>query len=284
MIRFKIPATSANLGPGFDCLGIAFTLSNKYKIEKAKKMLIEGCDEKFTKSDNVFNRAFLATMKVLKKKGSYHVHYEPTIPTSRGLGSSASVIVAGCMTANLLYGGKRKLSKDKIFQIASRIEGHPDNVAPAIYGGLTASTKLDDGTFYTSKFTVSSKLHFTALIPDFTISTEKARKILPKVYKKSDAVSTISHSILMTKALQSGDFNLLKNAKVDFIHEPYRKKLIKDYEYIKKKIEKDGDAILLISGSGPTLLVISKDSNFYKKINLKNTKAKWEVRKLEIKK
>ena len=284
MIKFKVPATSANLGPGFDCLGLAYTLCNEYKIEKSENMLIEGCDPKHTTSSNIFNQAFLATMEELKRKGSFHVYYEPTIPASRGLGSSASVIVAGCMTANLLYGEKNKLSKDKIFQIASKIEGHPDNVAPAIYGGLTASTKLDNGSFFHTKYTVSDKLHFFVLIPDFKTSTEKARKILPKKYEKSEVVTTISHSILMVEALHSGNFELLKTVSHDYIHEPYRKTLIEDYDYIKKEVEKNGDAILLISGSGPTLLTISKNKNFLQTLKLKNTIANWDIQKMTIKK
>lgn len=284
MIKFKVPATSANVGPGFDCFGLAYLFYNEYKIEKSDHMLIEGCDPAHTTKDNIFNVAFNATMKKLKKKGSYHVYYKPNIPASRGLGSSASVIVAGCKTANLLYGGIKKLSDDEIFQIASKIEGHPDNVAPAIFGGLTASTKLLDRTFYHKKFKVSKKLHFTVLIPDFKTSTEMARKLLPKNYKKEEAVAMLSHSVLMIEALQSGDFNLLKTVCKDYIHEPYRKKLIKDYNYIKKAVEKNGDAVLLISGSGPTLLVISKNKNFGKKLKLKNTKANWVIKPMKIEK
>ena len=282
MVKFKVPATAANIGPGFDCLGVAFSYYNEFKVEKADKMLIDGCDKTFTTSDNLFNIAFNETMDVLGEKGSYHVHYTPKIPASRGLGSSANIIIAGIKTANILYGKNKKLNNDKIFQIASKIEGHPDNAAPAIFGGLTASIKLENGTFYHKKFTVSNKLHFTALIPNFKTSTSTARKLLPKKYKKVDAISTISHSILMVEALQNGNFDLLKTASKDFIHEPYRKKLIKDYDYIKKTVEKNNDAILLISGSGPTLLVISKDKNFYKKLDIHKSKAKWQILPMKI--
>lgn len=284
MIKFKVPATSANVGPGFDCLGLAYTFSNEYKVEKSDTLLIEGCDPKYTTKDNPFNVAFLATMKRLKKKGSFHAYYKPEVPASRGLGSSANVIVAGCKTANLLYGGKNKLSDDEIFQIASTIEGHPDNVAPAIFGGLTASTKLESGLFHHSKYSVSNKLNFFVLIPDFKTSTEEARKILPNNYNKSEVVEMISHSVLMVEALHKGNFELLKTVCKDHVHEPYRKTLIKDYDKIKKEVEKNGDAVLLISGSGPTLLVISKKANFDKTLKLKNTIANWEIKKMKIKK
>ena len=284
MIKFKVPATSANIGPGFDCLGIAYNFFNEYKVEKSKKMLIEGCDPSYTTEDNIYNVAFKKTMKKLKKSGSFHVYYKPNIPSSRGLGSSASVIVAGCLTANLLYGGNKKLTDEEIFEIASEVEGHPDNVAPAIFGGLTASTKLVNGKYHHSKYKVSNKLNFTILIPDFKTSTEEARKILPKVYPKNEVVETISHSILMVEALSKGDFELLKSVCRDYVHEPYRKTLIKDYDIIKKQVEKNGDAVLIISGSGPTLLCISTDENFYKKLKLKGTVANWEIMKMRIKK
>lgn len=282
MIKIKIPATSANLGPGFDCLGIAYSFYNEYYMEKADKMQITGCDPAFANKKNIFNIAFNATMKKLKKKGSYHLHQKPNVPPSRGLGSSANVIVAGCMAANLLYGGNKKLSNDEIFQIATSIEGHPDNVAPAIFGGLTASIKYENGYYYYKKYKVSNKLYFTVLIPDFKTSTKLARKLLPKRYKKEEVVSTISHSILLVEALQSGNFELLKTACKDYVHEPYRKKLIKDYDYIKKITEKNGDAVLLISGSGPTLLAISNNKNFSKKLKLKNTFANWVIKDVKI--
>ena len=284
MIKILVPATSANVGPGFDCFGLAYAYYNEFLVEKANTMQMEGCDPSFINKNNLFNIAFNETMKRLKKKGSYHVIQKPLIPSSRGLGSSANVIVAGCRTANLLYGGKNKLSDDELFQIASKIEGHPDNVAPAIFGGLTASVKLDSGKFYHKKYKVSPKLSFTVLIPNFKISTEEARKLLPKNYSKGEAVNMISHSVLMIEALQSGDFELLKTVCRDYIHEPYRKTLIKDYDYIKKTVEKNGDAVLLISGSGPTLLAISKNKNFAKNLKLKNTKYNWLIKKFKVEK
>lgn len=282
MIKIKVPATSANIGPGFDCLGLAYSFYNEYKIEKADKMQIDGCDPAFNNENNEFNVAFNATMKFLKKKGSYHVIETPNVPASRGLGSSANVIVAGCKTANLLY-GNGKLSDDEIFQIATSVEGHPDNIAPAVFGGLTASVKYENGYYYHSKYRVSNKLYFTVLIPDFQTSTKMARKLLPKNYKKEEVVSTISHCILLVEALRTGNFDLLKAVCKDYVHEPYRKKLIEDYDCIKKTVEKNGDAVLLISGSGPTLLAISKYKDFTKNLKLKNTKANWEIKSCKIK-
>ena len=283
MIKFKVPATSANIGPGFDCFGLAFSFCNEYQVEKSNKMFIEGCDPVFNNKNNEFNKAFNATMKILNKKGSYHLYEIPKIPSSRGLGSSASVIVAGCKTANILY-GNNKLTNEDIFNISTKIEGHPDNVAAAIFGGLTASVRLNNGKYYCKKYKISNKLYFTALIPDFKTQTQIARKLLPQKYAKNDVISTISHSILMVEALKSGDFNLLKTVCKDCIHEPYRKQLIKDYDNIKKIVEKNGDAVLLISGSGPTLLAISNNASFSNNLILKNTKATWTINPVKIKK
>lgn len=283
MFKIKVPATSANIGPGFDCLGLSFNLANTYYVEKSNTMLIETPKKEWTTKNNLFNKAFLQTMRVLKKKGSFHLYCKPTIPLSGGLGSSASVIVAGCKAANILYGGKNKLSDDKIFEIATKIEGHPDNVAPAIFGGLVASTTLDNGKLYHKKYKVSKNLYFTILYPDFSVSTHIARKMLPATYKKGEVVKNISHGILIVEALQNGDFELLQTVHKDFIHEPYRKKLIKDYDLIKKEIEKNKDAVLLISGSGAALLCISKNKNFHNNINLKGTKANWHIKNVTIK-
>lgn len=281
MIKFKVPATSANLGPGFDCLGLALSIQNEYAIKKSKTLIIDAPITKYNKKNNLFNIAFVATMKKLKKTGSFYVKYVPTIPLSGGLGSSASAIVAGCLTANMLY-GNNKLSKQDIFEIATQIEGHPDNVAPALFGGLTASIQLDNGYLYHKKYKVSNKLYFSILYPDYHIITSMARKVLPKKYLKKDAVKNISHSILMVEALQNGDFDLLKTVSKDYIHEPYRKKLISDYDVLKTAVEQTGDSILLISGSGATLLVISKKKNFSKHFILPKTKANWTYQDVKI--
>lgn len=281
MIKFKVPATSANLGPGFDCLGLALSIQNEYEVEKSKKCNIDTPIPEYNKKNNIFNKAFIATMKKLNKTGSFHVKYKPNIPTSGGLGSSASVIVAGCITANILY-GKNKLNNQDIFEIATSIEGHPDNVAPAIFGGLTATITLDNSHLYCKKYDVSNKLYFSILYPDFSVKTSLARKILPNSYKKEEVVKNLSHGILMVEALQNGNFDLLKTVSKDYIHEPYRKKLIPDYDTLKKAVEKTNDSILLISGSGATLLIISKHKNFSKKFKIPKTKAKWTCQDIKI--
>ena len=280
MVKIKVPATTANIGPGFDCLGMAFNIYNEYYVEKAKDFFIDSPIKEFASKKNLFNVAFTKTMNILKKKGSFHLKYNCNVPISRGLGSSANIIVAGCKAANMLY-GNNSLSDNDIFQIATKIEGHPDNVAPAIFGGLTASTALKNGTYFHNKWKVSNKLHFYVLIPDFKTSTEMARKLLPKNYKKEEAVKNISNAIFTTLALEKGNFELLKSSTKDFIHEPYRKKLIGDYDNIKKTVEKL-NGILLISGSGPTLLVISNDKNFEKKLSLKKTYALWSIKKVKV--
>ena len=283
MIKIKVPATTANIGPGFDCLGMAFNIYNEYYVEKSKDFFIDTDVEEFATKKNLFNVAFTKTMELLKKSGSFHLRYNYNVPISRGLGSSANIIVAGCMAANILY-GNNKLSSNDIFQIATKIEGHPDNVAPAIFHGLTAATKLKNGAYHYKKWKVSNKFNFYVLIPDFKTSTEMARKLLPTTYKRSEAVQNISNAIFTCVSLASGDFETLKSTSIDYIHEPYRMKLIKDYKSIKKIVE-ELNSILLISGSGPTLLVISLRDNIetmlMNKLS-KNTSANWDVKKVRV--
>lgn len=251
-------ATSANLGPGFDAFGICLNLYNEYSFETNDKYEIHELNEKYNDPSNnliiksyeeVFNRL---NKKIIPIKLNELVH---DIPTSRGLGSSASCIVTGVMIANCVL--DNILSKEEVFQIASEIEGHPDNVAPLIYGGLTCSFKNDK--FYTVKCCPDDKFIYTVCIPSFELKTSVARSVLPESIKLADAVSNISHSVALIKALELGDMQLLKIANVDKLHQNYRFPLIKDASYFINYC-KNNNATCMISGAGPTILLISKDS------------------------
>lgn len=251
-------ATSANLGPGFDCFGICLNLYNEYAFEKSDAYEIKEFNEKFnTPFNNLIIKSYEEVFKRLNKniipiKLIEQVH---NIPSSRGLGSSASCIVSGVMIANDVLGNV--LSVDDVFQIASSIEGHPDNVAPLIFGGLTCSFKND--VFHTIKFRCDENYRFTVCIPSFELKTSVARSVLPKSISMADAVSNISHSVALIKALESGDMELLKVANIDKLHETYRLPLINGADYF-KTFAKNNNATCMISGAGPTILLISKDS------------------------
>lgn len=251
-------ATSANLGPGFDAFGICLNLYNEYSFEVSNEYEITEFNNKYKDpANNLIIQSYETVFKKLNKeiipiKLTQIVH---DIPTSRGLGSSASCIVSGVMIANEVLGNP--LSVFEVFQIASSIEGHPDNVAPLIYGGLTCSFKND--LFHTVKCSPCEDFIYTVCIPTFELKTSVARSVLPKSISMSDAVSNISHSVALIKALETGDMNLLKIANVDKLHQDYRFPLINNSDFFKDFAEKN-NATCMISGAGPTILLISKES------------------------
>ena len=170
MIKVKVPATSANLGPGFDTLGLALNLYNTYYFEETTEGLeITGCHESYNNESNLVYSSFMKTLDIVgySLKGGLKIHIESNIPLSRGLGSSASCIVGGIKGANILAGSP--LSDDEIIEWATSIEGHPDNIAPAVLGGLVTSI-MEDGKVLHNKIKVVYGLKFLALIPDFTLS------------------------------------------------------------------------------------------------------------------
>lgn len=263
----KTYATSANIGPGFDTLGICFDIYNEYSYEKNNCYILEGFNEKYSIPEK---NLIIQSYEYVLKKYNHNIIYlhlkqlSQYIPTTRGLGSSASCIVCGVLIANDIL--DNKLCKDEIFQLASEIEGHPDNVAPLIYGGFTSS--YYDDKFYQVKLNINEKYKFYVCIPPFELSTTMARNVLPKEVTLKTAVSNISHSIAMIKALENGDMKLLKSANKDLLHEPYRYSLINDSDIL-IKYAKENDAICMISGAGPTLLIIS-NKNLIFDIDLKN--------------
>lgn len=248
-------ATSANLGPGFDCLGICFDIYNEYAFEKSDSYELLGFDSDFLDpKNNLIITSYEKVFSIKNKKLEYIKLTEvvKNIPNSRGLGSSASCIVVGILIANDIL--NNILDKDEIFQIASSIEGHPDNVAPLIFGGFTCS--FMDDKYYTVKLDVNDKLKFKVLIPSFELKTSVARSALPKNIQIKDAVFNISHAIGMIKGIEKGDMDLIKVSKKDVLHEPYRYPLIKGSSDV-INLAKEKNAVCMISGAGSTLLVIS---------------------------
>jgi homoserine kinase len=185
------------------------------------------------------------------------------------------------MGANVLRGGK--LSTQGLLNITNAMEGHPDNLAPAFFGGLTASM-VDNGLPVCVNFPLHPDWEFLALVPDFTLSTTKARAVLPKEVSRADAIYNISHGAMVLKALELGDEKLLRNAMQDKLHQNYRKSLIQDYETIEALVRTTGAAFCL-SGAGPTLLCITRNEGLEEKLAAKLpsiTQANWEMLPLHI--
>ncbi|WP_432402539.1 homoserine kinase [Wukongibacter sp. M2B1] len=285
MIKVRVPATSANIGPGFDCLGLALNLYNVFSFEEIDKGLqFEGCDAEFANEDNLI----YCSMKRCFEKIGYEargikIKIENEIPVSRGLGSSASCIVGGIIGANEIAGGV--LTREEILELATEVEGHPDNVAPALLGGMIVAIKEDNHVFC-SKISISDGLKFYTLIPDFRLSTEESRSVLPKTIDYKDGVFNVGRVSLLIAALTNGDFDLLRVASADRLHQSYRGKLIEGFDDIKKKCEDLGCLGVFLSGAGPTITVLDKDGNnkFYGEINsfLSILSNEWEVKSLDI--
>ena len=280
MVKVTVPATTANIGPGFDTLGLALNLYNSYTFEKISKGLIfEGCEDKYKNENNLVYTSFKKAAEILGKSvNGLKITMDVNIPVSRGLGSSSACIVAGVFGANSLLKGN--LSKEELFKIAVDIEGHPDNVAPAVFGGLIAS--FVDDEVYCVKYNLNDKIKFCALVPNFQTSTHEARKLLPSEISFKDAVYNVSRTAVLLKALEEGDFKLINVSLHDKLHQQYRKTLIHEYDLVKKICIDNGAYAFFISGSGPTLMNIIDDSNFSEKIrdSLLDLRNKWDIKLL----
>ena len=282
-VTVRVPATTANLGPGFDAFGCALSLYTDVTFEETDCGLqITGCDEAFTGPDNMAYTAYCAVLASLSEEvRGVKIHIDAHIPVCRGLGSSAALLVAGAIGANVLRGNK--LSTQGLLNITNAMEGHPDNLAPAFYGGLTASM-VDNGLPVTVNFPLHPDWEFLALVPDFDLPTTKARSVLPEQISRADAVYNVAHGALVLKALELGDEKLLRNAMQDRLHQKYRKALIEDYEAIEALVRTTGAAFCL-SGAGPTLLCITRDRELEKKLAKKLhtiTKANWQMLPLYV--
>lgn len=277
MIKITVPATTANMGCGFDTLGCALSLYSHFTLEKSDYFKITGCPEKYQNEDNLVITSYKKVFETLNKEIiPVSIHIDSHIPISRGLGSSASCIVAGIWGANYMLG--YPLDKKECLAIATQIEGHPDNVAPAIYGNLCASF-LDDEV-YTSHYEVSKDIHLLVMIPDFEVSTNEARKVLPKQVDYKDAIFNLSRVACLCKAFETNDINMMKHALKDKLHEPYRKTLIPEFERLEEICKDKG--YLFISGSGPTCIcVVDKDEHEIRE-RVAELKYNWKCLSLKV--
>lgn len=278
--RISVPASSANLGPGFDSLGLALGLYNtcEFKIVSDKDLFEQNL------KDNLIYKAYKYAFDFYKKEIiPVEFDLDANIPLSRGLGSSAACIVMGIMAAFSVM--KKEFDKKEILKIATEMEGHPDNVSPAIFGNASAAI-LKDQEVFVEEFEISNNFKFLAIIPDFKLPTKLARETLPETYKKEDVVFNISRVSMLILSLISGNEENLKTALDDKIHEPYRLKLIPEIDEIEKIIA-DSPAIgHYLSGAGSTIMVILKsndtESEKLIKNKLKELSANYKIMPLEI--
>jgi homoserine kinase len=262
MIEVKVPATSANMGPGFDCMGIALNMYNHFYIEEIQSGLeIYGCEEAFRNEDNLIYTSMQKCFQLIGYNAAQRglrIRIENDIPVSRGLGSSAACILGGLLAANEI--GNGNLNKNDILEIASEIEGHPDNIAPALFGGITVAIK-EGNRVYCEKLPVAQDLKFCAIIPGFSLSTKESRSVLPESIPYRDGVFNVGRASLFIAALINGNYDLLKLACRDRLHEIYRGKLIRNYEGIVNESSRLKSLCTFLSGAGPTIMAVLKDED-----------------------
>jgi homoserine kinase len=253
MIKIRVPATSANLGPGFDCLGLALDIWNEISFEPAEKMshfvVGEGAEKLNKGIRNLLTKAFAKVHQVCGKKlGVVKISAENKIFMSSGLGSSAAAIVAGLFGANEFLG--KPLSENDLLKLATEMEGHPDNVAPALFGGLIVSVMSREEIIF-RKYELPE---WTIVIvkPQVEWLTKTARAVLPKSISRTDAIFNIGRTSLVIDALRNGDLSLLQKVMEDRIHQPYRLKHISGGASAYKVAKQFGAAAL--SGAGPSII------------------------------
>jgi len=264
MIKIRVPATTANLGPGFDCLGLALKLYLNLEIEQIEEGLIieyqgEGADKFSSKKDTLIRKSAELVLKKTgqdKSKKGLKIKVFNQIPITRGLGSSASAIIGGIVGAAKLY--NINLTNQEMLGLAFSLEGHMDNIVPALIGGLTLAYKTGQEEIKWARIKTPRDLRVVVGIPDFTLSTEKMRKALPQKVALPEAVFNLSRSALLVNALQNSDWDVLAEAMEDRLHQPYRAPFIPGIEDIFLKIKKTGLAGVALSGSGPSVVSLTK--------------------------
>ena len=259
-IKIRVPATTANIGAGFNCLGLAFNLYNYFEFSILKKgptrffvQGIQGFGElPLTRKNLVYRSLEHIARKTGVKIPPMEIKILINIPMAKGLGSSATAIVAGMTAANALS-GKKKLSDEELLREIAHMEGHPDNVTAAYFGGLTAVAQLDNDFVY-KYYRPFSRLKAVLVIPDYILPTSEAQRVLPDKIPHKDAVSNLSRIPFIIDRLCSGELDDLHQVCIDHLHHQYRKHLIKHYDAIVKQGLKAGAKTVVLSGAGPSIV------------------------------
>ncbi|RUM90211.1 MAG: homoserine kinase [Thermovibrio sp.] len=262
-MKFKVsvPASTSNLGPGFDALGLALSLYNDFYFEPSELYSVEiegeGKEELPKDERNLFLRAYRSTMEYLGLNQPIRVKLVNRIPLGRGLGSSATAIVGGILAAERISG--KKLSLPEVIDIAFKFEPHPDNVLPAYTGGFVVAAT--NGDLHYIKLDWPGDLKVVIVVPELFLSTEDSRSVLPESYPKKDVIFNIQRVALLLGALQKRDYGLLKEAVKDRIHQPYRCDLIPSFWEVVSEGYKAGAFAVYLSGAGSCIGALA-DGNF----------------------
>ncbi len=275
-VSVKVPATTANLGPGFDCLGLALPVYNIVTVEETimpgtgiEINIIDETHEQDiisipTDENNIVYKAIeLLYNSIGQTPSELKITIKTHIPIARGLGSSAAVIIGGLMAANELLG--RPADEAALLSIATEIENHPDNITPAVVGGFVVSSLEEDGSVIYSKMNWPKDWNITVCIPDYELATDIARSVLPPEVPMRDAIFNLKHTAMLVQAVNTHDEKLMKAALNDRLHQQYREKLIPGLKEIKEALKHEENVMgVVISGAGPSVLVISHGNNLDK--------------------
>lgn len=259
----KVPASTANMGPGFDSLGMALSLFAWVSMAPAPTTRITLVGDNLAGvSQDKTNLVYVVAQAVFNKAGidlpELDIGIRSDIPLTRGLGSSAAAIVGALVAANALIGNA--LTDDELFQMATALEKHPDNVGASLFGGIIAAAWDGTRAEYI-RMEPPAGMDVLVAIPDFELSTKKARHVLPEQISMQDAVFNVTHSSLLTAALASGRLDLLSFAMRDRLHQPYRAALIPGMEQILREATEHGALGAVLSGAGPTLLLLARSEH-----------------------
>lgn len=278
-VSVKVPATTANLGPGFDCMGIALPIYNTVTIEETvlpgtgveinviaeNQSADEFSLEHIPMDENsiIYKAVELLYNSIGQTPSELKITIHSQIPIARGLGSSASVIVGGLIAANELLG--KPADEAALLSIATEVEGHPDNVTPAIVGGLTLTAGEDDGSIVYRKIDWPEEWTLTVCIPEYELATDISRSVLPKEVPMQDAVFNAQRMGMFMQAIHTKDSKLMKLALKDRLHQPYRMKLVPGLEKIAERLKHEENVLgCVLSGAGPSILIISEKNNLDK--------------------
>ena len=272
-VSYKVPATTANLGPGFDSLGMALPIYNIISIEETvlpstgvevnvmkdveDAELLELNEVPQDRDNIVYKAVEMLYNLVGQDANELKITIQTNIPIAKGLGSSASVIVGGLLAANELLGFPA--DETALLTIATEAEGHPDNVVPAILGGMVMSSMEDDGSIIHRKLNWPEDWHITVGIPDYELATNVARSVLPESYSLEDAKFNARKYAMLVHAIDTKDAELMKASMDDRLHQPYRERLVPGFKEIKEALKHEEDVLgVVIRGAGPAIIIISR--------------------------
>ena len=281
-VLVEVPSTTANLGPGFDCLGAALDLKNLFTIQRIEgngerfELIMESTEGNHLRGgpENLFYRAAQRVWKAAEMEPfALEARVKLAVPPARGLGSSATAIVAGLVGANALI--DNPLTKEKLLELAIDIEGHPDNVVPSLIGGLCFTAKAASERWRILRCDWDRSIKAVVAIPSLRLSTSEARRVMPKNVPINDAVINLGSLTLLLNGLRTGKADLISEGMHDRLHEPYRWKLIKGGLAVKEAAIQAGALGCAISGAGPSILALCKE-DMGKRISQSMVKA-WEA-------